>query len=74
MSNAPYQIRTTYLDGSTTSDMIDNLNNNPKLTLDMYILGAPNTYTDTYSVEVLDLDGNSLHIFTFMPELERRAA
>ncbi len=74
MSNAPYQIRTTYLDGSVTSDMIDNTNNNPKLTLDMYILGSPSTYEDTYSIEVLDLDGNSLHTFTFIGTTVRRAA
>ena len=74
MSNAPYQIRTTYLDGSTTSDMIDNTDNNPKWALNKYILDAPNTYEDTYSIEVLDLAGNSLHVFTFRPEMERRAA
>jgi hypothetical protein len=74
MSKAPYQIRTTHLDGSVTTDMIDNTNDNPKLTLDMYILGAPNTYEDTYSIEILDLNGNSLHTFNFIGDVERRVA
>ncbi len=74
MSNAPYQIRTKYLDGSDTTDMIDNLDNDPKKTLSMYLLSAPNTYEDTLSIEVLDLDGNSLHIFNFISDYVRKAA
>lgn len=74
MSNAPYQIKTTYLDGSVTKDMIDNIDNDPKKTLSMYLLSAPNTYEDTLSIEVLDLDGKSLHIYNFISDFVRHAA
>lgn len=74
MSNAPYQIRTKYLDGTITTDMIDNIDNNPKKTLSMYLLGISNTHEDTISIEVLDLNGNSLHIFNFISDYVRNAA
>lgn len=74
MSNAPYQIRTKYLDGNVTTDMIDNLDNDPKKTLSMYLLSAPNTHEDTISIEVLDLDGNTLHIYNFISDFIRHAA
>lgn len=74
MSNAPYQVRTTYLDGSVTTDMIDSVQDNPKLTLDMYVLSAPNTFEDTHSIEILSIDNESLYTFTFQSTVRRDAA
>lgn len=73
MSKKPYQIRTTYLDGTVTRDMIDNYYDDPKQTLDMYIMSSPNTHVDTKRIEVMNLDNEVLHTFTFVTD-ERRAA
>ena len=74
MSNKIYQVRTTYLDGTVTTDMIDAVQNDPKLTLDMYVLSAPNTFEDTQTIEILDFSSNeTLYSFTFVQDLRHAA-
>ncbi len=74
MSNKIYQVRVTYLDGNVTVDMVDAVNDNPKLTLDMYVLSAPNTFEDTASIEMLDFMSNEvLSSFTFVQDVRHAA-
>lgn len=73
MSNKPYQIRTAYSDGAVTTDMINNENNNPRLSLELYLLSnSDDAFENVTSIEVLDWYNNVLDVCRFSEE--RQAA
>lgn len=73
MSNAPYQLRTTYLDGSVTRDMINNQFDDPRQTLDTYIMRHPAFFAEVARVDLLNLDNQILGSHEFKVP-SRRAA
>ena len=74
MSNAPYQIRTTYLDGTVTRDMINNEFDDPRKTLDLYISRHPVYFAEVARVDVLNLNNQLLDSHEFAVISTRRAA
>lgn len=74
MNKAPYQIRTTYLDGSMTTDMVNNKTGRPADALNEFIARHPDFTTEVANIAILDLFNNVLAVHDFVPVEERRAA
>lgn len=72
-SKAPYQIRTTYLDGTVTRDMINNEFNDPHKTLMNYVARHPVFFAEVAKVDVLNLNNELLDSHEFVSTARRAA-
>jgi hypothetical protein len=72
-SNAPFQVRTTYFDGSTTTDMVNNKTGSAHDALNEFIARYPEFTSEVTRLEILDLNNQVLDSHDFAA-VERRAA
>ncbi len=64
-----YQVKTTYLDGVTTYDIIEGIPGEPAdVTFNLHLMSSNNTAETTRMVEMFEMDEHkSVASFTFQP-------